>query len=155
MNWFIVALGSNKRGLWGSPAQAIRRALGLLDPAAVSRVITTSPLGPSSRRFVNAVAIVESDLPPLAFLAHLKAFERGAGRRSGQRWSARPLDLDIVAWSGGIWASPTLAIPHPRFRQRRFVLAPLAQIAADWRDPLTQLNARQLRARLDRKRPHP
>lgn len=155
MDWFIIALGSNRHGPWGSPEQAVRRAVGLLDPAVTSRLIHTPPLGPSRRRFVNAVAIIESDLTPAQLLAHLKALEHDSGRRPSRRWSARPLDLDIIGWSGGIHASPRLAIPHPRFRERRFVLAPLAQVAPGWRDPVTHLTARQLLARLDRKRPRP
>jgi 2-amino-4-hydroxy-6-hydroxymethyldihydropteridine diphosphokinase len=155
VDWYIIALGSNRRGPWGSPHDAVRRALGLLDPMASSRLITTPPLGPSARRFVNAVAIIESDLTPPQLLAHLKAQEKDAGRRPGQRWSARPLDLDLLGWSGGIFTAPGLAIPHPAFRDRDFVLRPLAQVAPDWRDPITQLTARQLRARLDRKRPRP
>jgi 2-amino-4-hydroxy-6-hydroxymethyldihydropteridine diphosphokinase len=155
VNWFIIALGSNKPGPWGPPDQTVHRALGLLDAVAVSRFISTPPIGPSSRRFVNAVAVVESDLPPPVLLEHLKAMEHDAGRRPGQRWGARSLDLDIIGWSGGIWTSAGLSVPHKAFRQRRFVLAPLAQIAPDWRDPVSHLTARQLLARLDRKRPRP
>ena len=155
MDWFIVALGSNKPGPWGSPDVAVRRALGLLHPAAASRVMRTRPIGPSRRSFVNVVAVVESALRPPDFLDYLKALEHDAGRRPGQRWGARELDLDIIGWSGGLWASPGLSIPHPAYRERRFVVAPLAHVAPDWRDPLTHLTARQTLARLDRKRPHP
>jgi 2-amino-4-hydroxy-6-hydroxymethyldihydropteridine diphosphokinase len=58
------------------------------------------------------------------------------------------LDLDIVLWSGGAWASPGLTIPHPRFRTRQFVLGPAASIAPTWRDPLSGLTLRQLAYRL-------
>jgi 2-amino-4-hydroxy-6-hydroxymethyldihydropteridine diphosphokinase len=120
---------------------------------AASSVHTTAPLGPGKRSYANAVALIETDLDPLALLAHLKAIERAHGRRAGRRWGDRPLDLDIIGWSGGIWASRTLSIPHAAFRTRRFVLAPLVEIAPDWRDPVTNLTARQLLARLDRSRP--
>jgi 2-amino-4-hydroxy-6-hydroxymethyldihydropteridine diphosphokinase len=63
------------------------------------------------------------------------------------------LDLDIVLWSGGSYAAPDLIVPHPLFRVRDFVLAPAAQIAASWRDPVTGLTVRQLHARLVRARP--
>lgn len=88
-------------------------------------------------------------------LAKLKQIERefGRGRRRGQRWQARVLDLDIILWSGGIVASPALQIPHPAFRQRRFVLDPASAIAGDWRDSVTNLSLRQLQARLTRPRP--
>ena len=66
-------------------------------------------------------------------LAALKAIERDFGRRPGKRWGARVLDLDLVAWSGGTFASRRLTIPHPRLASRDFVLGPLAAIAPDWR----------------------
>ena len=120
---------------------------------SASRVHTTPPIRPPQRRYANAVALIESKLKPPDLLAKLKKIERRAGRRSGRRWGSRPLDLDIIAWSGGIWASPGLTIPHAEFRTRRFVLAPLCEIAPSWRDPVTHLTARHLLARLDRKRP--
>jgi 2-amino-4-hydroxy-6-hydroxymethyldihydropteridine diphosphokinase len=58
------------------------------------------------------------------------------------------LDLDIVLWSGGPWASERLVIPHPEFRSRAFVLAPAAAVAPGWRDPVTGRTLRQLNARL-------
>jgi len=84
-------------------------------------------------------------------LARLKAIERAFGRRPGRRWGDRVLDLDIIGWSGGIWASRGLSIPHAAFRERGFVLGPLVEIAPTWRDPVTWLTVRQLLARLDRK----
>ena len=116
----------------------------------MSRIVETTPLGHGLRRYGNAVALIETDLDPPTLLARLKAIERAHGRRPGRRWGDRPLDLDIIGWSGGIWASRTLSIPHPAFRTRRFVLAPLVEIAPDWRDPVTHLTARQLLARLNK-----
>jgi 2-amino-4-hydroxy-6-hydroxymethyldihydropteridine diphosphokinase len=118
--------------------------------AQCSAIHTTPPLGPGKRHYANAVALFDTDLDPPALLAWLKAIERAHGRRAGRRWGDRPLDLDIIGWSGGIWASRTLSIPHPAFRQRRFVLAPLIEIAPGWRDPLTGLTARHLLARLNK-----
>jgi 2-amino-4-hydroxy-6-hydroxymethyldihydropteridine diphosphokinase len=120
---------------------------------AHSRIVQSRPIGPGTRTYANAVALIESKHAPDALLKKLKKMERRAGRRAGRRWGDRPLDLDIIAWSGGIWASPELTIPHPEFRNRRFVLVPLCEIAPDWRDPVTHLTARHLLARLDRKRP--
>jgi 2-amino-4-hydroxy-6-hydroxymethyldihydropteridine diphosphokinase len=149
---YLIALGSNKQYRSGNP-RARLAGLELAGERARSRIIETHPLGPGTRSYANAVALVESLLPPPAMLAQLKAIERAHGRRAGRRWGDRPLDLDIIGWSGGIWASPGLAIPHPAFRTRAFVLTPLCDIAPDWRDPVTHLTARHLRARLDRKRP--
>lgn len=120
---------------------------------AISRVRETPPLGPEQRRFVNAAVLVRSDLDPPDMLAQLKSIEAAAGRRRGQRWGPRALDCDLLLWSGGVWANAEVTVPHPAFRTRRFVLEPLAEIAPDWRDPLTGLTVRQLRARLDRARP--
>ena len=88
-------------------------------------------------------------------LARLKAIERAFGRRPGRRWGARVLDLDIILWSGGCWRSKGLVVPHPRYRDRTFVLRPLHDVAPRWRDPLTGLTPRQLEARLTRPRPLP
>ncbi|MDF2383499.1 2-amino-4-hydroxy-6-hydroxymethyldihydropteridine diphosphokinase [Nostoc ellipsosporum NOK] len=150
---YAIAIGSNRRGRHGSPAREVAAAIGALGGVtAVSPILHTPPLGPSKRRFANAVALIESDEPPPALLRRLKAIERGFGRRRGQNWGARVIDLDIVLWSGGSWGEPALTVPHRLFRHRAFVLAPLARVAADWRDPVTGLSVRQLAARLRRKR---
>jgi 2-amino-4-hydroxy-6-hydroxymethyldihydropteridine diphosphokinase len=146
---YAIALGSNRRGRHGAPERELAAALAALGHlTAVSPILRTPALGPSRRRFANAVAILETGEAPPELLARLKAVERGFGRRPGLRWGARVIDLDIVLWSEGAWRSPGLTIPHPQFRLRRFVLEPLASIAPAWRDPLTGLSVRQLSARL-------
>lgn len=127
-----------------------------LEVVAASPAVASDPVGPSIRRYANAAAIVETALEPPALLALLKRVERDFGRRAGgRRWRARVLDLDVVLWSGGAHSSPGLTIPHPLFRRRRFVLIPAATIAPAWRDPLSGLTLRQLRARLTGPRPLP
>jgi 2-amino-4-hydroxy-6-hydroxymethyldihydropteridine diphosphokinase len=177
---YLIALGSNRRSRFASPISNVASALDALPPlllssssspeifrwfrgarggeeqdefVARSRIVSSRPLGPSKRQYANAVAVIGSDLAPPDLLAHLKGIERAYGRRAGRRWGDRVLDLDIIGWSGGIWASKGLSIPHPAFRTRRFVLAPLVEVAPGWRDPVSRLTARQLLARLDRKRP--
>lgn len=120
---------------------------------ACSRIISSAPLGPSRRRYANAAAIVASDLPPPQFLARLQAIEAHFGRQRGQRWAARTLDLDIILWSGGIWADEALQIPHIAFRGRDFVLGPLREVAPEWRDPVTNMNVRALFMRLNKPKP--
>jgi 2-amino-4-hydroxy-6-hydroxymethyldihydropteridine diphosphokinase len=153
---YAIALGSNRRSRHGSPAATLRAALAAIDGVkAVSKIRTTPALGPAGRSFANAAAIVESRLTPDALLAELKAIERAFGRRPGRRWGPRVLDLDIILWSGGAWVGPGPIVPHPAFRNRAFVLQPLAEIAPAWRDPLTGGTVRQLLSRLTAPRPTP
>jgi 2-amino-4-hydroxy-6-hydroxymethyldihydropteridine diphosphokinase len=156
---YLIALGSNRRHpRHGAPRKVLAVAverLGAegLEVLARAPASETDPVGSSSRRYANTAAVISTDLEPPELLALLKRIERASGRRlGGQRWRARVLDLDIVLWSGGAWASDELTIPHPLFRRRGFVLAPAVRIAPDWRDPLTGLTLRQLHARLTRPR---
>lgn len=154
---YAIALGSNMRHVrHGAPERVIAAAIEAFDlpVLAVSKTIRSRPLGPSARTYANAAALIETAMAPLDLLDHLKAIEADFGRREGsQRWSARVLDLDIVLWSGGMWADGELTIPHPAFRTRAFVLGPLSEILPDWRDPITGCTVRQLKARLDRRPP--
>ncbi len=118
---------------------------------AVSALIETAPVGgPAGQpNYLNGAAAIETNLDPAALLAELKRIERDLGRRDGPRWGPRPIDLDILLYGDLVLASPDLTIPHPRLRERRFVLAPLAEIAPDAIDPVTGLAVRALLARLD------
>ena len=151
---YVIAVGSNRPGRHGSPHAEVCAALAQLGGIA-SPVIASAPLGPSTRRYANAALLIESDHAPPAVLAELKAIERAFGRRRGRRWGARVIDLDIVLWSGGLWSSRDLTIPHAAFRTRDFVLAPLAMLVPGWRDPVTSLTVRQLHARLTAPRAAP
>jgi 2-amino-4-hydroxy-6-hydroxymethyldihydropteridine diphosphokinase len=150
---YAIALGSNRRGRHGSPAETLRRAASALCVDRLSQIRSTPALGPAGRSFANAAAILSSGLAPPDLLDRLKELERQFGRRAGRRWGPRILDLDLILWSEGAFAGAGLMIPHPHFRQRNFVLEPLAEIAAGWRDPLTGLSVRQLRHRLGAARP--
>lgn len=147
---YAIALGSNRRSRHGSPAETLRAALAALNPVAVSKLRATPALGPAGRGFANAVAIVESKFDPEELLAELKALERAFGRRPGRRWGPRVLDLDIILWSDGPWDGPGPIVPHPSFRERAFVVQPLAELAPEWRDPVSGLTVRQLFFRLRR-----
>lgn len=122
---------------------------------ARSPVIATPAIGAAQRRFANAALVLESALDPPSLLAALKRTERAFGRRRGQRWGDRVLDLDIILWSGGAWRSDGLTIPHPAFAGRRFVLDPACMIASDWRTPPHGLSLAHHQARLTRPRPLP
>jgi 2-amino-4-hydroxy-6-hydroxymethyldihydropteridine diphosphokinase len=159
---YLIGIGSNQRHpLAGDPRRIVAAAIEALempeiDVFADSRVITSAPLGPSARRYANAAILVSSPLSPSDMLDRLHAVEQHFGRdRRGARWRARTLDLDILAWSEGMWVSdsPALAIPHPALRYRTFALGPAAEIAPTWRDPVTGLTLRQLFHRLTRPKP--
>lgn len=151
---YAIALGSNRRGRHGGPVAEVRAAIAALEGVvAVSPIIASAPLGPSIRRFANAAVLLESALAPPAMLARLKAIERAFGRRRGARWGARVIDLDIVLWSGGMWSTAGLTVPHIAFRERGFVLDPLRTIAPNWRDPVAGRTVRQLHARLNKPQP--
>jgi len=153
---YLVGLGSNRHGQHGGPADEVRAALAAIGGVErVSPLVTSAALGPSRRAYANAAALIASDAAPPVLLAGLKAIERDFGRRRGQRWGARVIDLDILLWSGGAWTSPGLVIPHRELRRRPFVLSPLCAIAPGWRDPVTGLTVRQLARRLTGRRPLP
>ena len=156
---YAIGLGSNRRhARHGDPRRVLLAALSELEsddiePVDVSPIITSDPIGPSRRRFANAVALVASPLAPPAMLERLQRIEAGFGRRTGQRWSARTLDLDILLWSEGAWSDANLVIPHPAMASRAFVLGPLRAIAPGWRHPLGVRTVRQMAARLIRPKP--
>ncbi len=151
---YLIALGSNQRhSRYGIPVAVLKQAMDVLGVRLVaqSRIVSSKPLGPSKRTYANAAAIIETQMEPPEVLDHLKAIEASFGRRQGgRRWRARVLDLDIILWSDGIWSTAELAIPHPAFRERDFVLRPATAIAANWRDPITGLRVKHCKARLDR-----
>lgn len=162
MTRYAIAIGSNRRGRHGAPTREVAAAIAVLGdlgaPVAASRIITSAPVGPSIRQFANAVALIDSALAPPQMLARLKQIERAFGRRRGQRWGARVIDLDIILWSGGMWRARDLIVPHIAFRSRRFVLDPLVEVAAHWRDPISGFSVRQLVSRaqaVDRARTRP
>ena len=98
--------------------------------------------------FLNAAATGDTTLTAQALLAALLEIERAAGRERPFPGAARTLDLDLILFGSTILQEPELTIPHPRFRERRFVLEPLAAIAPDLRDPVTSLTVAQLLTRL-------
>jgi 2-amino-4-hydroxy-6-hydroxymethyldihydropteridine diphosphokinase len=156
---YAVALGSNRRhGRYGAPGEVLAAAAAALADCdtqllAMSRIRGTPAMGPAGRGFANAAALLGSRLDPGEMLARLKTIEHAFGRRGGRRWGPRVLDLDIILWSDGPWEGGGLIIPHPDFRVRRFVLQPLDEIAAAWRDPLSGLTVRQLLYRATARHP--
>jgi 2-amino-4-hydroxy-6-hydroxymethyldihydropteridine diphosphokinase len=152
---YAIALGSNRpHGRHGAPEAVLRMAVTALQALGTvercSLIHRTAAMGPAGRSFANAAAILRTELDPPALLTALKRIERAFGRRPGRRWGPRVLDLDILLWTGGRFASRRLAIPHPGLPKRPFVLHPLAQIVPDWRVPGTGRAVRHLAFRTQR-----
>lgn len=152
----LVALGSNRPGPWGGPEETVRQALARLDGGGIrlrraSRLVISAPFGITAQPpFVNAVAEVETALPPEALLARLHLIERMAGRRRTLRWGPRTLDLDLLDYHGLVRPPPGRPVlPHPGIAERIFVLAPLAEIAPRWRHPVTRQTVGAMLRRLD------
>ncbi|WP_324807529.1 2-amino-4-hydroxy-6-hydroxymethyldihydropteridine diphosphokinase [Sphingomonas sp. LY29] len=153
---YAIAIGSNRRHVaHGRPTGVVAAAIATLDERFslfdASPIILNPAIGPAGREFANAVVLVEAHVPPHAVLLSLKSIEREFGRRRGQRWGARVLDLDLVAWDGPPLRSQALTIPHPRLTERDFVLGPLCAIAPDWRI-IGALTPRHLLSRLGKRR---
>lgn len=92
-------------------------------------------IGPRQPDFINTAIVGETDLGPRELMAIAKALELAAGRRAAPRNSPRPLDIDLLLYDEWTNDDPELLLPHPRLRQRRFALAPLADLAPEWRVP--------------------
>jgi 2-amino-4-hydroxy-6-hydroxymethyldihydropteridine diphosphokinase len=134
-----VALGSNLGDRRGHLDFAAARLHDLLANLRVSRYYDTAPVGMTGPQpmFVNAAATGETMLDAGALLAALRVIEGERGRERPHANAARSLDLDLVLFGDLVIDEPGLAVPHPRFRERRFVLEPLAEIAPDMVDPVS------------------
>jgi 2-amino-4-hydroxy-6-hydroxymethyldihydropteridine diphosphokinase len=130
----FIALGSNL----GDRAGNIRSALRELKEAGDVRVLRcsalreTEPAGgpPGQGKYLNAVAELQTDLPPRELLARLLEIERRHGRARAERFGPRTLDLDLLLYHDQVIAEPDLTVPHPRMWARPFVTEPLAEICA-------------------------
>lgn len=128
---------------------AEERLAGVLNGAVASARYETDAVGgpADSPPFLNEVVVGSTQLSPRALLETLQTIERGAGRERPFPNAPRTLDLDLILYGDFVIDEPGLQVPHPRFRDRVFVLAPLAEVAGDWVDPVSGLTMEQLRAR--------
>jgi len=137
----LVALGANLGDRRANLAAAVGRLRGL--PAtrvlALSGLYDTAPVGPPDQpRYLNAAALLATALGPQDLLGRLLAVERDLGRsRGASRWTAREIDLDLILLGECVLTDGDLQLPHPRFRERAFVLLPAAEIAGWMRDPVS------------------
>jgi len=134
-----VALGSNLGERAGHLNHAVLRLRGMLGGLRVSRFYDTIPVGATGPHplFLNAVAVGETAMRARELLERLLAIENERGRERPYPNAPRSLDLDLLLFGNATIDEPGLIVPHPRFRERRFVLEPLAEIAPDMKDPVT------------------
>jgi len=134
----FLSMGANV----GNRADYLRSALEKIARIDGTKLIRTSdcyasePWGQDGQSpFLNIAAEIETDHAPLELLRATKTIEHDLGRTPGPRWGPREIDIDIILWGDEIMETSELSIPHKHFRQRRFVLEPIAEFAPDVRDP--------------------
>lgn len=142
-----IAIGSSLGDRDAHIAHACLRLANLLIDCRFSAVIETAPMDVQGEQtpFLNAAAVGETDFSARELLNTLQAIERERGRERPYPNAPRTLDLDLILFGGVVIDEPGLIVPHPRFRERTFVLEPLAEIAPDWTDPVTHKTMRVLR----------
>jgi 2-amino-4-hydroxy-6-hydroxymethyldihydropteridine diphosphokinase len=128
----VVALGSNI----GNPSEQMNLAIAMLkeatDVIAVSTFYTTKPVGgPEQPDYLNAVCILESELPALDLLSLLQGIEKSLGRERIEKWGPRTIDLDLIQYGSLLSKAEELELPHPRAHERRFVIEPWHEIEPD------------------------
>jgi 2-amino-4-hydroxy-6-hydroxymethyldihydropteridine diphosphokinase len=148
-----VGLGSNLGDRAGNLLLGVRGMLSAsLSVARLSSVYETEPVGVSDVQpaYLNAVAELGPPLPAAEeLLARLLKIEYALGRRRTHANAARTLDLDLLLYGDSRAVTPPLTLPHPRMHQRRFVLAPLCELAPDARHPVLQKTFAELLAECD------
>ena len=134
-----IALGSNLGDRQAHLAHAVSRLSEILANLRHSTWHDTAPVGvsPDQPRYLNGAVIGETTLSARALLGRLLELEGERGRTRPSAMAPRTLDLDLILYGDAVIREPGLEVPHPRFRERLFVLEPLAEIAPDWIDPET------------------
>ena len=125
-----IGLGANLGDLDHALRDAVQAIAGLPQTTlvSVSSLYRSAPIDAGGPDYLNAVALVRTQMQPLPFLQALQAIEQAAGRQRSYRNAPRTLDLDIELWGDQVIDLPDLSVPHPRMWQRAFVLLPLAEL---------------------------
>ena len=149
----LIALGANLPSPAGAPAETLKHALILLEQGSITIerqsgfYRTAAWPNPADPPFVNAVASIKTALSPVELLAELHNIEAHFDRRRSEPNAPRTLDLDIIDFEGRVQSGPP-ELPHPRMHLRSFVLHPMAEIAPDWRHPVSGKSIAELIAAL-------
>ncbi|NYF78764.1 2-amino-4-hydroxy-6-hydroxymethyldihydropteridine diphosphokinase [Granulicella arctica] len=150
-----VALGSNLSSAWGDRAATLREAIERVGALGVVRSVSsfydTEPVGYLDQpRFLNGAMLLETELGPLELLRELLAVEKTMGRDRSKVEAKGPrvVDLDLLLFGDAVLETPELTLPHPALAERRFVLQPLAEVAATMRHPVLRLTVGELLVRL-------
>ncbi len=145
-----IALGSNLGDRDAQLDEAEDRLAALLSGAVASARYETDPVGGprDAPVFLNEVVVGSTQLAPRPLLEALLGIEEAAGRERPFPDAPRTLDLDLILYGDFVIDEPGLQVPHPRFRDRAFVLEPLSEVAGDWIDPVSGLSVTQLRDKL-------
>jgi len=133
-----LSLGSNLGNRRANVKKALKLLGESLDIAGVSSVYDTEPVGVGKQpRFLNLMCRVNTDIGPMQLLSFVKGIESKMGRNLSLRDTPRIIDIDIIFHGDIIIESPELVIPHPRMRERAFVLVPFAEVAPEVVHPVT------------------
>lgn len=146
-----IALGSNLGDRRAHLEWAVARLSKVFGPLRISSIVETEPFdvpGPQPP-YLNAVVVGETTMTPGELIDLLLSFERERGRERLAPRAPRTLDLDLILYGDLVVESPSLTVPHPRFRERRFVLEPLAEIAPALVDPVSGKSVAELLRELD------
>jgi 2-amino-4-hydroxy-6-hydroxymethyldihydropteridine diphosphokinase len=134
-NTVYIGLGSNLENPMAQIFKALKalNALPTTDLLKYSSLYHSKPLGPSNQPdYINAVAVLMTELPPLTLLHEMQTIENKQGRvRTGQQWGPRTLDLDMLLYNDKLSQEPQLILPHPGLYERAFVLHPLYEVVPD------------------------
>ena len=140
-----LSLGSNLGDRQANLATAIEKLRELGEVVAMSSFYETEPMEFADQPwFLNCAVALKTELMPKQFLSNMLTIEREMGRRRVRPKGPRLIDIDILLFGNSVIHTPQLDVPHPAMHRRRFVLAPLAEIAPDVRHPLLKRRAREL-----------